>query len=80
MELEYTKKKLSDFEINGFKLENYNDYDIVYYPEFNTGIGKHCFHIFKQPKNIDDYELAKIIDGVFYNVIRCGNTLECWYD
>lgn len=80
MGLEYTKKKLNDFEKKGFKLEDYEDYDIVYYQELNAGIGRHRFHIFKQPKDVDNSELAKIIDGIFFDVIRYDNILECWYD
>lgn len=58
----------------------WKDYDIVYDIELNRGVGYHVITIFKQPIGISDRELAFAIDGFFWDVIRIGNQLECWYD
>lgn len=59
--------------------EEYDKYDVVYSAEWNVGTS-HYFTIYKQPSGLTDWEVACIIDGCFYNVIRHGNTLDCWWD
>lgn len=60
--------------------DNFEDFDIVYDIHRNTSRSTHTIFIYKQPENISDWDLAFLIDGFFYNVIRRGNHLECWYD
>ena len=60
--------------------DKFKDFDIVYDIKRNTSRSAHTIYIYKQPANISDWDLAFQIDGYFYNVIRRGNHLECWYD
>lgn len=60
--------------------KKYDDYDIVYHRKPNVGIGYHEITIFKQPKDISNFDLAFAIDGFFWDIYRYGNTLQCWYD
>lgn len=62
------------------KQDYFKDFDIVFYKTPNVCRGAHEITIYKQPKDIDDWDLAYAIDGYFYSVTRCGSTLTCWYD
>ena len=59
--------------------EKYADYDIVYSASRNLG-GHHNFYIWKAPEGIDKYDLAKEIDGFFFEVYKYSNVLMCYYD
>lgn len=76
--MEYKKIQISSND--EFDKEKYIDYDIVYDIKRNFGYGYHLITIFKQPENISDRQLAYLIDGFFWDVIRSGNSLLCYYD
>ena len=59
--------------------EEYDKYDVVYSARRNVGTS-HYFTIYKQPKELTDWEVACVIDGYFFNVFRHGDTLDCWFD
>lgn len=60
--------------------DKYKDYDVVYSKTENICRGAHKITIYKQPEGINNYDLAFVCDGFFFDVTRCGNILTCWYD
>lgn len=75
----YTKIEVDNREQYLANKKEYDKYDIVYSSQRNVG-HSHYFTIYKQPAELDNYELASEIDGFFFNVYRNGDTLDCWFD
>jgi len=78
--VKYTKTTCEDWQEFEKNKSIYNNYDIVYRIDRNTSSGCHTITIFKSPKKLSDKELATIIDGFYWDVIRYGNKLDCYFD